>query len=347
MFQNMPVIWIFGGSLVVFFSDSFYLFRNKQGSLLMTGSGVSSAMNEPSCQTRARTAVVLQTHYIDRGLIRFFRKLRASSLPGYETLIAMHVPSGTPKPRLLSTVPHHFATTPDIRNPAYTAKSGIGKKWHIWKGGHTDLCALHFFQTHPDFDYYWFIEYDVRFSGDWSDFFVAFDGDSSDLLTTSLRRARDDASWMHWPTLHPPESVPPLSEEDRICGFMPIFRVSHRGMETMDRAYRMGWTGHCEATWPTILNHAGLHIEDIGGDSEFVAPGNRNRFYTNTLSSKDLSPGSLAFRPARFRPGPQRNRLWHPVKPLLMKVREDARRAMPSWVKRIHNRYMAAQTPSA
>jgi hypothetical protein len=262
-------------------------------------------------------------------------------------LVLIHVRAGTPRPALASTVPHHFVTTPEIRNPAYINKSGIGLEWHIWKGGHTDLCALHLFQQQPQFDRYWFVEYDVRFSGRWKDFFSAFDGDQADLLTTTLRRATADPDWMHWPTLWPPRSVGQLGAKDRICGFMPIFRVSRRGMETIDRAYRDGWTGHCEATWPTILNHAGLRIQDIGGEGEFVAPGNRNRFYTNTLGDKELAPGSMVFRPARLRPGRQRNHLWHPVKPPFVKLREDMRRAMPTWVKRTRRRLVALRARSA
>jgi hypothetical protein len=106
-------------------------------------------------------------------------------------------------------------------------------------------------------------------------------------------------------------------------------------MQAMDQAYRLGWSGHCEATWPTIINLAGLKLEDIGGDGEFVAPGNHNRFYTNTLSSPTLAPGSLVFRPARCWLGSQRNKLWHPVKPLGFKLKEDARSATPIWFKRI------------
>jgi hypothetical protein len=293
--------------------------------------------SRPPRRAEKRTVVVLLSHYVDRALIRFFKELAASRMR-YETVLLMHVPADTPKPRRLLTIPHHFVTTPEIRYPAYTNKSAIGSEWHVWQDGHTDLSALHFFRENPEFDSYWFIEYDMRFSGDWADFFAVFEDDPTDLLTTSLRRATVDATWMHWPTLRPASTAAPVESADRICGFMPIFRVSRRGMQVMDEAYREGWTGHSEATWPTIINLAGLRIQDIGGDGEFVAPGNRNRFYTNTLGSKNLSPGSLAMRPARFRAGPQRDRLWHPVKPFLIKVREDARQAVPEWIKRIHRR---------
>ena len=40
--------------------------------------------------------------------------------------------------------------------------------------GHTNFPLLQFFRDHPDFDHYWLIENDVRFSGDWYFFFDTF-----------------------------------------------------------------------------------------------------------------------------------------------------------------------------
>jgi len=271
----------------------------------------------------ARTVAVLQTHYLNRPLRRMFRNL-TFGLPNYAACVLMHQPPGRTKPPELAGLPHHFVTTPEIRDPAYSHKSG-GPGWGIWRGGHTDLIALHFFKSHPQFERYWFIEYDVRFSGDWRDFFLAFEDNDADFLSASIRRASNDPRWMHWPTLHPPASVGPLPIDERLCSFMPILRISRRGLQVIDQAYREGWAGHCEASWPTILNRAGCRLEDFGGDGEFVRPENRNRFYTNTPSDQDLAPGSLVFRPVRFVAGFRRNRLWHPVKPLRHKLREDAR----------------------
>jgi len=129
---------------------------------------------------------------------------------------------------------------------------------------------------------------------------------------------------MHWPTLRVPPSVE-LSPTDLIASFMPIYRISRRAVQAIDRAYRSGWSGHCEVTWPTTINQAGFSIEDFGGDGEFVREQNRNRFYTNTLLDPNLAPGSLVFRPARAFRGLKKDKLWHPVKPLRYKLREDAR----------------------
>jgi hypothetical protein len=275
-----------------------------------------------------RTVVVLQTHFYNKPLARLFAGMTARLPEGYSAIVLMHVRPGTPKPQLLLRERHHFVTTPEIRNPAYLRKSE-GPGWGIWRGGHTDLIALNFFNAYPHYDRYWFIEYDVRFSGRWNEFFAFFDADAADFLSTSIRRKTEHPAWMHWPTLHVPGDAGTLPDDERLCSFMPVFRVSRRGMEAVDRAYRGGWGGHCEATWPTIIHYAGLTIEDLGGDGTFVAPGNHTRFYSNTPENEDLFPGSLVFRPVRSWTGAHRNWLWHPVKPLQYKLREDARHA---WV---------------
>jgi hypothetical protein len=92
----------------------------------------------------------------------------------------------------------------------------------------------------------------------------------------------------------------------------------------MDRFYREGWTGHCEVTWATLLHTAGLRIADLGGNGEFVAAQNRGRFYENTMTSLEHSPGTFVYRPMKL-PWPRlrRNMLWHPVKPLDLTIRTN------------------------
>jgi hypothetical protein len=273
------------------------------------------------------TVVLFQTHFFDRCVARAFRKLQNECPPHVTPMVLIHVSPGEPKPPLLADVPHHFVTTPEIRNAAYPGKSAGGGEWRIWHGGHSDLPQLHFFLHRERFDRYWSIEYDVRFSGSWRTFFDAFEDNDADLLTTSLRTAATHPDWPVWPMLRqPPGSEVDLANEERICGFMPIWRATQRAMAAMDRSYREGWTGHCEVTWPTILHRCGLKIEDIGGHGAFVSLANRGRFYSNTLDTWDLSPGSFVYKPAKHGTWWRRDRLWHPVKPLPTTISEDVRR---------------------
>jgi hypothetical protein len=193
--------------------------------------------------------------------------------------------------------------------------------------GNVELPILHFYRSHPDYEYYWVVEYDVRFSGRWDFFFGAFEDNSADLLCTTLCRYPEIPAWYHWDRLSLPEG--PLAPEDCIRGFMPVCRLSNRALATLDKAYAAGAAGHQECLIPSILNRDGMHIEDIGGTGAFVKPGNENRFYRNTRAADDLSPGTFVFRPVMYGPGGEANMLWHPVKS--RRLVERTLQRMRSW----------------
>lgn len=177
-----------------------------------------------------------------------------------------------------------------------------------------DTVWLDFFGRHPAYARYWFVEYDVAYTGHWSSFFAPLADRSADLLGTTLRRFRAQPGWPWWPSLATGRRHE-LPDERRIAGFFPVVGLSRRALEVMVKAHRAGWTGHFEVLIPTLLSESGLEIEDVGGDGRFVRTGNVNRFYTNTLATRSGYPGTFVYRPARPRPGLRRQKLWHPVKP--------------------------------
>jgi hypothetical protein len=179
--------------------------------------------------------------------------------------------------------------------------------------GNTILPLMLFYRCHPNYDFYWIVEYDVRFSGRWSRFFRHFADSSADLLGTTLVRHVETPDWYHWPSLELKDDT--LDSTQYLRGFFPIYRVSHRAVEQLDRSLAAGNRGHYECLMPTLLYNAGMLLEDIGGEGEFVQPANRNRFYRNTPSAPFLAPGTFIFRPIMQRAGSEPNKLWHPVKP--------------------------------
>ena len=274
----------------------------------------------------AKTLVAFQTHLFGRQLRNAFLSLSKSLPASYEAVVLVHLPPGAPVPPLLQTVPHHLVRTPEMRIPEYGAKSGCGTaEWSLWNGGHTDLTFLHLAAARPGYDRYWSVEYDVRFTGKWGAFFSHFEDNPADLLASNVRTAQDDPRWYFWNTLVRPDPADAISDSDRICSFMPVFRVSRRMVETVDQAYRSGWTGHSEAIWPTVARRAGLAIEDLGGNGDFVSPGNRGRFYESSPTTWNMAPGTMVYRPIKHL-CLRRNMLWHPIKPLRETLLEDVQR---------------------
>jgi hypothetical protein len=229
----------------------------------------------------------------------------------------MHLPPGAPVPARVKCYPHHIVRTPELRSLPYPAKAG-GPGWDLWAGGHTDLIAMHYWRARPDYDRYWAIEYDVRYTGPWRRFLSAFEGDDSDLLAPLLRRRSDCREWANWPSLTAPGA--PLSDLEAVSSFMPIFRASGRLMRAMDEAYRKGWGGHIECSFATVATVGGLRVTDFGGEGEFTPDAYRGRFYSGTARDVYHAPGTLVFKPTFFRTGSRPDMLWHPVKPFWLGV---------------------------
>lgn len=252
-------------------------------------------------------AVLLMTHMLDGRIVGQYRRLTAEAGAGRDVHI-LYNRDDDPSPG--------YMPPEDVRVFSFRAGDvramGYPRKGRRLNARDVELFALLFMRRHPWYARAWVIEYDVEFTGQWSTLFDAFDDSPADLLGTTLHRYEINPHWENWRTVRPPkEGVP---RERWMRAFLPCHRLTRAAAEALDQAYRKGWSGHYEATVPTVLAEAGLLLEDMGGDGEFVRPGNLNRFYTNTPSLNELSPGSFVFRPVRAAPGVEPDRLWHPVK---------------------------------
>jgi hypothetical protein len=187
--------------------------------------------------------------------------------------------------------------------------------------GHVGFPLLQFFRDNADFDYYWVIEYDVRFSGNWRFFFEFFKDRRHDFLTCHIRNYVDEPDWPWWSLDHPRKSIP-LSE--RLRSFNPIYRLSKAALSFLHESLSDRWCGHNEVVWPTLLQHNGFKIMDIGGKGRFVPPRMEENFYTESESSSNgaLKHGTMRYRPSFWKVGQEKNKLYHPVKPLSCVIRE-------------------------
>jgi hypothetical protein len=160
-----------------------------------------------------------------------------------------------------------------------------------------------FFVDHPNYNYYWIIEGDVRFSGNWRTFFDAFSTFDDDFLASHVGNYYTDPSWYWWSHLWHPGRRIPLG--CRIRSFNPIYRISRRALQYLHKSQCQGWCGHFEVLIPTLLDRGGFKLGDFGGTGPFVAAGGENRFYTeHTLRHRPIFPVI----------GERKNTLYHPVK---------------------------------
>lgn len=202
----------------------------------------------------------------------------------------------------------------DLFRLPYPEKCHAGE-WDI--AGNLDLAFLEFRRRLPDYDFYWFTEYDVHYEGKWGKFFEHFRCSDAAIIATTLdfiSNIPHKLDILGYPKLIVPERLA-WNKENMIKGFFPICRLSSLVFDALDREYRAGLGGHYEIILPTLTSLSGMIVEDIGGDGPFVRGDNRNRFYFANGSSYTHSPGNFVFRPDITKILPRQNTLWHPVKP--------------------------------
>jgi GT2 family glycosyltransferase len=255
-----------------------------------------------------RTAVMFQTHVFSPPIARALERLR-SDLPGKaDVFVLFDDDAGNARPSWHVGV-HRFSAR------QLAAEQG---RDHLFPG-YTTLPTMDFYRFRPDYDSYWMIEYDVRFSGAWSVLLDHFRESDADLLTARLRRYESGSRWAWWDSLEIPDGDVPL--EDRLACFHPVCRYSNRALAELKRCYGDGWRGHSEVLIPTAIDQAGFHLLDLGGRGEWVRPEDRDRFYVAPqdellVGRRWLDRSTFRWRPHFKRVGSRPETLYHPVKEL-------------------------------
>ena len=169
--------------------------------------------------------------------------------------------------------------------------------------GNAHFPVLGFYLKHPEFDYYWVVEDDVRFSGQWNEFFHAFDADDADLIASYITRYADDKSWPWWHTFSSAADKT-ISPDDMVRSFHPIYRLSNRALQTLHEKMTEEWHGHFEVLIPTVLSWAGLKLHDMRRNAPFSA---------ENLSTDFYDEQTLSHMPLRIQTE-RENMIYHPVK---------------------------------
>jgi hypothetical protein len=244
------------------------------------------------------------THRFDAPILDEFARMRRALDPHDRAFV---LSDAATVPELPEATVHRFAFASVARRARHLVGSGILHNLH--------LAWLDLFAAHPQFDHYWFVEYDVRYAGPWRDLIGAFRALPHDLLGAHLRDAQDEPDWPWWHEIRPPRGE--IDRADALRGFLPIVRFSRRALAQLSDDTALGWSGFLEGLVPTLLRLRGLRVGDFGGDGPWVPDGFRNRFYTSRSDRAGAlcHVGSHRYRPALAYPRIVPGRIYHPVKP--------------------------------
>ena len=243
-----------------------------------------------------KQAVLYLTNKSNEWTLSAFHALEQSLQGKADVYFAYHQ-QGDVLPVSLQNIENLFVFTSDVLNElGYTP---IEKGKLVPGSNHFPL--LKFFKENQCYDYYWLVEDDVRFSGDWKDFFDSFASSTSDFLSSVIETKAENPNWYWWTSLKTGNEV--IAEEKLLKAFNPIYRLSRKALACIDAYLRIGWMGHHEVLLPTVLYNKGFLVEDFGGVGAFVCPENKAKFYNDT-----------SMRIAPVLPDDRKNYLFHPVK---------------------------------
>lgn len=243
-----------------------------------------------------KQAVLYLTNKSNEWTLSAFHALE-QSLQGMADVYFAYHQQGDVLPVSLQNIENLFVFTSDVLNElGYTP---IEKGKLVPGSNHFPL--LKFFKENQCYDYYWLVEDDVRFSGDWKDFFDSFASSTSDFLSSVIETKAENPNRYWWTSLKVGNEV--IAEEKLLKSFNPIYRLSSQALVCIDAHLRIGWMGHYEVLLPTLLYNKGFLLEDFGGEGTFVRPENNAKFYDDT--SMHIAP---------VLPDDRKNYLFHPVK---------------------------------
>lgn len=198
-----------------------------------------------------RTVILYCCHFWSREIENEFLRLKKCCDKYFDVVLSYDCSSQ--QDRSPDDFSKHLFTVDQIRKKGYPFHEQKGIWYNI------DYPILDYYTRNSQYDFYWRIEYDVRFGGDWSDFFRHFTDNRADLLGTYFKTYQDQPDWHWW------DKMNLKTDHNNLRGiFFPIARFSKRSLAFLDDKYRKGAAGYCELIVPTLLNMERMNIEDIG-----------------------------------------------------------------------------------
>lgn len=243
-----------------------------------------------------KQAVLYLTTKSNEWTLSAFHALEQSLQGKADVYFAYHQ-QGDVLPVSLQNIENQFVFTSDILSELGYTPIEEGKL----VPGSNHFPLLKFFKENQGYDYYWLVEDDVRFSGEWKEFFGSFASCTSDFLSSVIETKAENPNWYWWTSLKTGNEV--IAEEKLLKSFNPIYRLSRQALACIDAYLIIGWMGHHEVLLPTLLYNEGFLLEDFGGEGTFVRPENKAKFYDDT-----------SMRIAPVLPDDRKNYLFHPVK---------------------------------
>lgn len=216
-----------------------------------------------------KTAILFVTHIFNEEIERQINKLNTETVE-FASLYVVYQADKV-KLDLPSNVKRHAFTTSKLNRLGY-------RSWGCTiMDGNFHFILLDFYRQHPEYDYYWLIEYDVRFNGNWKTFFSFFQDKVEDFISAHIETKDENPDWMRWHEIELKNI--PLNNAIMLKSFNPICRFSNRAFALLHSRCLLGDRGHNELLMPTLFRYFKLKIADFGGIGQYTYSDQPNLFY--------------------------------------------------------------------
>lgn len=266
-----------------------------------------------------KKCVLYLSHKCEKVTKNRFEKIKSDLSDG--DLVWLYDTKGNSVPNYIEDVPHFLFDSTSFNRLSYD----------VWKKDMIPGCChyplMEFYKKNKCYDRYWFIEWDVKYTGNWQHLFKKLEKDTSEFISSHIRKYSTEERYKWWSF----DGKKRIKNRNKIRSFNPIFRISKNALEIIHEKHKKGLIGHNEVVIPTILKCNGYNISDLGGHGSFVPEKRINSNYLeNDLDfSCSISPNLSKLKVKErvrsllttFRPGPKsrymytiKNKLYHPAK---------------------------------
>ena len=149
------------------------------------------------------------------------------------------------------------------------------KQQQMWFN--TTHAIMLYWQDYPDYDYYWSLDCDLWFNGNWQDFFKLYENDSADFLGTALRELKSDSKKPYLNNFN--FDVP---YKRRMASYGCCQRFSNSLLQWVDREYKQGNFTFFEQMFPSVCIEFGGTAKDLNSQGRFT-------YATNTVYNSKVS----------------------------------------------------------
>jgi hypothetical protein len=280
---------------------------------------------------RPRQALLFLCHNDEPAWIKRFRSLRRGFRPWGDAFFAFHLRDGAGVPSSLRGEPSFVFSDGSVDALGYRRiREGLVP-------GSTHFPLMQFAREHPEYDFYWVVEYDVRLTAPWRLFFSDIARSDADVIGSHVATPAQHPGWYWWSSLEVPEMEPPPPEQLRF--FAPVYRLSADAVGLIDAKMRAGWRGHYETLVPTLASAAGLKVMDLakGGTVPSATP---RSWYVHGPSDSEgqMDRGTMRWRNIGDWPVLRLNTLYHPMASWRLLLGTLVNRHLRHWAARSRQR---------